>query len=88
MKPTARPQSRVAWLLAAVMLTLVSGSAAPECGTCHPAETNLHEHSRMAHAMLPAAGSAFGQNLPAQPLRASSGGYGVSYRLSPFGSIR
>lgn len=87
MKRAARPEFRVAWLAAAVMAAVVSGSATPNCVSCHPAETNLHEHSRMAHAMLPAADSAFGKNLPSQPLRSPGGGYGVSFRLSPFGLI-
>lgn len=87
MKRTAGPGFYVAWLVAAVMPASVALSATPECISCHPAETNLHEHSRMAHAMLPAADSAFAKNLPAQPLRESAAGYRVSYRLSPFGSI-
>jgi cytochrome c554/c'-like protein len=41
----------------------------------------------MAHAMLPAAVSAFGQNLPAQSLHEPGGGYSLNYRLSPFGPI-
>jgi hypothetical protein len=41
----------------------------------------------MAHAMSPALDSTFGKNLPAQPLHEPGGGYGVSYHISPFGSI-
>ncbi len=87
MNRPARAEFTVAWSMAALMATVWSGSAAPGCASCHPAETNLHEHSRMAHAMLPAADSAFGKNLPLQPLREPGGGYAVSYRLSPFDSI-
>lgn len=88
MKRTARPEFRMAWLMAAVVMAAsLSASAARECVSCHPAEANLHEHSRMAHAMLSAADSAFGKNLPSQPLRESAAGYAVDYRLSPFGSI-
>jgi hypothetical protein len=41
----------------------------------------------MAHAMSPAIDSAFGKNLPAQPVREPGGGCEISYRVSPFGSI-
>lgn len=50
------------------------------CAGCHPAETKLHERSRMAHAMMPALQSAFGENLPDQPLRESGDGYSFLYR--------
>ncbi len=49
------------------------------CATCHPAETKLHERTRMAHAMTPALLSAFGENLPDRPLRESAGGYSFTY---------
>lgn len=50
------------------------------CAGCHPAETKLHEQSRMAHAMLPALASAFAQNLPEHPLQESGDGYSLTYR--------
>jgi hypothetical protein len=50
------------------------------CAGCHPTETKLHEATRMAHAMVPATSSAFGQNLPAQPLEESPDGYRFIYR--------
>ena len=46
-----------------------------DCAGCHPAETKLHERTRMAHAMIPALDSAFGKNLPDRPLRESGDGY-------------
>ncbi|MBV8866540.1 MAG: hypothetical protein JO210_14195, partial [Acidobacteriaceae bacterium] len=46
-----------------------------DCAGCHPAETRLHERTRMAHAMVPAMDSAFGENLPDRPLRESGDGY-------------
>ena len=51
------------------------------CQRCHPAETQLHERTRMAHAMVPAAQSAFVQNLPDRPLRESDQGF--EFRFSP-----
>ncbi len=74
-------------VLAVVWAAALAGGAGVDCASCHPAETKLHERSRMAHAMVAAAESAFGKNLPGQPLRESAGGYGVSYKMSPFGSI-
>ncbi len=79
------PQS--AWLAGVAMATVLVGTAKSDCAGCHPAETKLHERSRMAHAMLPVLDSTFGKNLPDQPLREPDGGYEVSYRISPFGSI-
>jgi cytochrome c554/c'-like protein len=76
-----------AWWAGALMATVAAGIKAADCGACHPAETHLHERSRMAHAMSPATASAFGKNLPSEPLREPGGGYGVSYQASPFGSI-
>ncbi len=75
-------------LLSGFMIASTAVCATPTgCVVCHPAETKLHERSRMAHAMLPVLDSAFGKNLPSQAVRERDGGYGVSYRLSPFGSI-
>jgi len=74
-------------LICLLLLGACSAAADPSpipgteaCATCHPAETRLHEGSRMAHAMMPALASAFGQNLPAQPLQESGDGYSFEYR--------
>ena len=75
-------------LLVAGMVVAASASGSgTACMNCHPAETKSHEQTRMAHAMMSAAGSSFGKNLPDQPLRESDHGYQVSYQLSPFGLI-
>lgn len=74
--------------LACLLMLAAAGSVAAEapipgteaCATCHPAETRLHERTRMAHAMTPALESAFGQNLPNQPLREAGDGYSFVYR--------
>ncbi|MBV9499574.1 MAG: hypothetical protein JO138_09390 [Acidobacteriaceae bacterium] len=58
----------------------VSAPGTEACATCHPAETKLHERSRMAHAMMPALASPFSQNLPDRPLRESADGYSFVYR--------
>ena len=50
------------------------------CASCHPAETKLHERSRMARAMMPALQSAFAQNLPDRRLGESGDGYSFLYR--------
>jgi hypothetical protein len=79
---------RLGLLLAAGLCAPLSGGASEApCARCHPAETKLHEQTRMAHAMLPAALSAFGQDLPTQPLHESTGGYFYTYRVSPFGPV-
>lgn len=49
------------------------------CERCHPAETKLHERTRMAHAMSPASQSAFAQNLPGAPLRESDQGFQFTF---------
>jgi len=49
------------------------------CASCHPAETKLHEQTRMAHAMTPALASAFAAHIPSQPLRESATGFQLSY---------
>jgi Cytochrome c554 and c-prime len=87
MNRTAGPPLYPAWFASALIAIVFAGAAFPDCARCHPAETKLHERSRMAHAMAPALDSAFGKNLPAQPVREPGGGYGISYRISPFGSI-
>ncbi len=58
----------------------MNGAPPTECATCHPAETKLHQRTRMAHAMAPALNSAFAENLPAQGLRESGDGYMFVYR--------
>ncbi len=72
------------WALALLTFSLAAQAAtieSPEaCAGCHPAETRLHQRSRMAHAMTPALESAFGQNLPDQPLHESGDGYSFLYR--------
>ena len=71
----------VAALLA---LWVVSANAQSQltaaCKTCHPAETRLHEQTRMAHAMVPAASSVFAQNLPDHPLSDSPNHFVFSYK--------
>jgi hypothetical protein len=49
------------------------------CAQCHPAETKLHEQTRMARAMTPALTSAFAAHIPSAPLRESSTGFQLSY---------
>jgi Cytochrome c3 len=78
---------RCGWVWLAALWAAAAAWAGVDCVRCHPAESRLHEQTRMAHAMLPAVESAFGRNLPEQPLREPPGGYQISYRLSPFGSI-
>ncbi len=56
-----------------------------DCAGCHPAETKLHERTRMAHAMVPALDSAFGKNLPDRPLRESGDGYEFRFGRTPTG---
>jgi hypothetical protein len=73
--------------LVAIVCSLAANAADSDCLSCHPAETRVQSGSRMAHAMLPATASAFGQNLPPQALHESDGGYSVAYQASPFGSI-
>lgn len=58
----------------------MKGAEPAECATCHPAETKLHQRTKMAHAMGPALSSAFSENLPAQGLRESGDGYMFVYR--------
>ena len=71
---------------ALVLAMIVTGGALASdipinsiCERCHPAETKLHERTRMAHAMAPVAQSAFGQNLPAAPLRESDQGFQFTF---------
>lgn len=71
---------RVALLTLAFSNVFGAATPAPECATCHPAETKLHANTRMAHAMIPARESAFAQNLPDHPLRESGGGFAFIYR--------
>lgn len=61
-------------------LLRASPETAPPCARCHPAETQLHQRTRMAHAMSPALQSAFAQNLPAQPLIESNHGYEFTFK--------
>ena len=66
------------------LFTLAAAAAvaqsSTECAGCHPAEVKLHMKSRMAHAMVQAADSAFARNAPEQPLRESEDGYSFLYR--------
>ncbi len=71
-------------LIAALAMSVLQ-AAGGECAGCHPAETKLHERTRMAHAMVPALSSDFARNLPEQPLRESDTGYQLSYGRSPRG---
>lgn len=74
-------------VLAAIGAAALAWGTGVDCAGCHPTETKLHEQTRMAHAMVAAGESAFGKNLPEQPLREPAGGYAVLYKMSPFGSI-
>ena len=71
---------RAALFALAVSAAVHAAPSNTACSSCHPAETKLHERTRMAHAMLPALASPFGQNLPDQPLHESSNGYSFVYR--------
>ena len=70
----------MAALLALGLSAALNGAPSTACATCHQAESKLHERTKMAHAMMPALNSPFGQNLPDQPLHESSNGYSFLYR--------
>lgn len=70
-----------------ILVFATVSSAAPTCATCHPRETEAHSHTHMAHAMIPALGSAFSENLPNQPLHESDGGYLFTYTRSGNGLL-
>ncbi len=77
----------VALLAVACSAALKSAPATAECSSCHPAETRLHAGTRMAHAMVPASGSAFAENVPNQPLRESADGFMFTYRSEENGVV-
>ncbi len=68
--------------LAALAVAGVANGAPPgsQCASCHPAETKLHQRTKMAQAMMPALSSAFAENLPDGLLHESSDGYSFAYR--------
>jgi hypothetical protein len=61
--------------------------AAPPCATCHPRETQAHSQTYMAHAMVPALGSAFAADLPNHPLHESDGGFLFTYTRTAKGLL-
>ncbi len=58
-------------------------TAAADCASCHAAEVTAHSQTRMAHALLPALDSGFGQNLPDRPLSESPDGFRIEYTRGP-----
>ena len=60
-------------------LSAVLRAAVPSCATCHPKEDASHAGTRMAHAMVPARGSGFAENLPDHVLSEPQGGYQFAY---------
>ncbi len=81
--PHALKRTCSARLVAALLVLYASDSKAQltaACKNCHPAETRLHEQTRMAHAMVPASSSVFAQNLPDRPLSDSINRFFFSYR--------
>lgn len=80
--PTHAPWARVplAALLGCVGTVNAQSQLTDACKTCHPAETRLHEQTRMAHAMVPASSSVFAQNLPDRPLSDSINHLFFTYR--------
>ncbi len=73
---------RLRLALLALALSALANGAPPgsECASCHPAETKLHQRTKMAQAMVPALSSAFAENLPDGLLHESSDGYSFAYR--------
>jgi Cytochrome c554 and c-prime len=69
-------------VVGAMLLSLASqaAGAADACSGCHPAESKLHQKTRMAHAMMRAPESVFAQNLSDRPLQESSGGFQFFYK--------
>lgn len=65
----------IVWCCAAAPLL----AAQNPCAACHPAETKLHERTRMAHAMSPALSSQFAKHVSDHPLWESAKGYSFSY---------
>ncbi len=68
------------------MTALAAQGAAPSCAGCHPQETESHNRTRMAHAMMSAAESPFVQNLPQQSLHEANNGFLFSYRQTEGGT--
>ena len=74
-----------AFVLPIVSIILAAALPAQQCVGCHPAETNLHAQTRMAHAMAPGLSSLFAQHLPGRPLSESAGGFSFLYRPTEAG---
>jgi hypothetical protein len=70
----------VAALLVCVGTANAQSQLTAACKNCHPAETQMHEQTRMAHAMVPALSSMFARNLPDRPLSDSVNHLFFSYR--------
>ena len=71
--------SRFGLLLAfALAMPLMADSG--KCEACHPAETKLHNQSRMAHAMTRGLASAFAKEMTVKPLHESADGFEFSYQ--------
>ncbi|MDQ2844222.1 MAG: hypothetical protein M3Y72_24920, partial [Acidobacteriota bacterium] len=73
--------------MAGLCSALASAGTGADCAACHPAEVKLHDRTRMAHAMVPAGNSAFGENLSDRPLQERGNGYQLFYRKSVFGNV-
>src|ERR1700751_5976457 len=75
------------WTTAALVMCVASvlnaTSTSDGCAACHPAETKLHQKTRMARAMVGASESLFALNLPDQPLHESNAGFAFIYKLEP-----
>jgi hypothetical protein len=61
--------------------------AGPTCANCHPEEAAKHAKTRMAHAAMPVAASAFAENLPDHFLSEPDGGYQFTYSQGKGGLI-
>lgn len=64
----------------AVSLSQAQTQPGAECLPCHPAETKSHQRSRMAHAMVPAATSAFAEHTTEIKLKESENGFEFTYQ--------
>ncbi len=63
-----------------VLTAIPAFSEVNQCVSCHPAETRLHQQSRMAHAMTSGLSSSFATHLSSQPLRESADGFQFFYK--------
>lgn len=70
---------RAGWLVV-LLAGLPAFSETSPCAGCHPAETQLHQKTRMAHAMTKGLDSAFARHLSSAPLRESAAGFQLFYQ--------